>query len=146
MRDGVLYAGLRGPVLEDHRAIILSVPLNVLFDHGTAEVTQLRPELGVDGMGKARGVRDLLAYEGRLLVLAGPVNDPPEGKPIKLGDYTVFSYGEGAEKLLDLEGYGSEIKPEALLPLGESDGILRALLFFDGPAGGQPTPIEFEFK
>ncbi|WP_348531823.1 MULTISPECIES: DUF3616 domain-containing protein [unclassified Mesorhizobium] len=146
VRDGFLYAGLRGPVLEDHRAIILSVPLSVLFDHGAGDATQLRPELGVDGMGNARGVRDLLVYEGRLLVLAGPVNDPPKGQPIKLGDYTVFSYGEGAEKLLDLEGYGNEIKPEALLPIGESDGSIRALLFFDGPAGGQPTSIEVGFK
>ena len=122
------------------------MPLGVLFDGRTGKTTLLRPELGVDGMGNARGVRDLVTFEGRLLVLAGPVNDPPEGHSIELGDYTVFSYGDDAEKLLDLEGYGNEIKPEALLPLGESDRKLRALLLFDGPDVGQPTPIEIKLK
>ncbi|MER8817756.1 DUF3616 domain-containing protein [Mesorhizobium sp. M0142] len=146
VRDGVLYAGLRGPVPDDHRAAILSVPLPALFDGRSGKTTLLRPMLGVDHEGKARGVRDLVTFEGRLLVLAGPVNDPAKGHPIELGDYTVFSYGEDTEKLLDLEGYGSETKPEALLPLGESDGILRALLLFDGPEEGLPTPIEIKLK
>ncbi|MER9525022.1 DUF3616 domain-containing protein [Mesorhizobium sp. M0292] len=146
VRDGALLAGLRGPVLEGNRAVILSVPLGMLFDHGPGGATLLKLELGVDGEGHARGVRDLLAYQGKLLVLAGPVNDPPEGQPIKLGDYSVFSDGDQADKLLDLEGYGAEIKPEALLPLGEADGRLRVLLLFDGPAGGQPTPVEFGLK
>lgn len=143
--DGMLYAGLRGPVPDD-RAAILSLPLSALFDGGTGETTLLRPDLGTDGAGKARGVRDLAVFEGRLLVLAGPVKDPPEGHAIEIGDYTVFSYGDQAEKLLDLKGYGSEIKPEALLPLDESNGKLRALLLFDGPDEGQPTPIQIDLR
>ena len=37
-RDGMLYAGLRGPVSKDHQAAILSVPLHVLFDGNARSV------------------------------------------------------------------------------------------------------------
>ncbi|WP_165420920.1 DUF3616 domain-containing protein [Rhizobium ruizarguesonis] len=146
VREGTLYAGFRGPILTDHRAAILSVPLGVLFDSKTGDATLLRPELKVDTFGHPRGVRDLLTFEGKLLVLAGPENDPTKGHPIQLGDYAIFSYDQKANKLLDLKGYGSEVKPEALLPLSASDGKLRALLWFDGPDAGQPTPIEIDLK
>ncbi|EJB01763.1 Protein of unknown function (DUF3616) [Rhizobium leguminosarum bv. trifolii WSM597] len=146
VRDGTMYAGLRGPILTDHRAAILSVPLGVLFDKKTGDATLLRPELEVDSFGYPRGVRDLLAFEGKLLVLAGPENDPPKGHRIQLGDYAIFSYDQKAHKLLDLKGYGSEIKPEALLPLSAIDGKLCALLLFDGPEEGQPTPIGVELN
>ncbi|MER9651695.1 DUF3616 domain-containing protein [Mesorhizobium sp. M0199] len=146
VRDGALYAGLRGPVLADHRAAILSVPLGVLFDGKPGESSLLRLDLGLDSLSHARGIRDLVFLNGKLLILAGPEYDPAKGHPIELRDYAVFSYDQEAQKLLDLEGYGSDIKPEALLPLGEIDSKLRALLLFDGPDQGQPTPIEIDLK
>lgn len=147
VRGGDLCVGLRGPVLpDDHRAVILQVPLGVLFDGGTGETIPLDPDLGTDSMGAARGIRGLATFEGRLLILAGPVNDPPDDHPIALGDYAIFSYDDHAEKLLGLKGYGKEIKPEALLPLDENAGKLRALLLFDGPDKGQPTPIQIELR
>lgn len=146
VRNGDLYVGLRGPVLpDDHEAVILPVPLGVFFDGGMGETPPIKVDLGTDSTGAARGIRDLATFEGRLLILAGPVHDPPDGHPIARGDYTVFSYdGHAAKRLLDLEGYGEKIKPEALLPLDESAGKLRALLLFDGPDEGQPTPIQIE--
>jgi hypothetical protein len=146
VKDGTMYAGLRGPVLTDQRAAILSVPLGVLFDNKTGDATLLSPELKVDSFGYPRGVRDLAIFEGKLLVLAGPENDPPKGHPIQLGDYAIFAYDQKADKLLDLKGYGSEIKPEALLPLSVNNGKLHALLLFDGPDEGQPTPVEVDLK
>jgi hypothetical protein len=110
VRDGALYAGLRGPVLADHRAAILSVPLGVLFDGKTGKSTLLRLDLGLDSLSHARGVRDLVFFKGKLLILAGPEYDPAKGHPIELGDYAVFSYDQETKKLLDLKGYGSEIK------------------------------------
>ncbi|TBF24882.1 MULTISPECIES: hypothetical protein [Rhizobium] len=100
----------------------------------------------VDSFGYPRGVRDLVIFEGKLLVLAGPENDPPKGHPIQLGDYAIFAYDQKADKLLDLKGYGSEIKPEALLPPSANDCKLHALLLFDGPDEGQPTPVEVDPK
>lgn len=154
VRDCVLYAGLRSPVPEDRRAAILSVPLRALFDGETRkectviETVLRRLQLGVDCNGKARGVRDLATFGGRLMVLAGPVNDPPKGASIRQGDYTVFAYGDEGDKIegFDLKGYGSDIKPEALLPLDDSDGKLRALLLFDGPDEGRPTLIEQKWE
>ncbi|MGR9079520.1 DUF3616 domain-containing protein (plasmid) [Rhizobium leguminosarum] len=97
VREGTLYAGFRGPILTDHRAAILSVPLGVLFDSKTGDATLLRPELKVDTLGHPRGVRDLLTFEGKLLVLAGPENDPPKGNRIQLGDCAIFLRPEGRQ-------------------------------------------------
>lgn len=139
VRDGALYVGLRVPVLADHQAAILSVPLGMLFDGKPGESSLLRLDLGLDSLSHARGIRDLVFFNDKLLILAGPEYDPAKGHPIELGDYAIFSYDQETKKLLDLKGYGSEIKPEALLPLGEIDSKLRALLLFDGPDQGQPT-------
>jgi hypothetical protein len=146
-QDGFINVGLRGPVLDDGSAAILSAPLVAVFN-GQAEETKLhRVGLGKDTLGKPRGIRDLVAYGDGYLLLAGPVSDPPLGHDIKLGDYAVFWWkGRNATKLLDLKGYGKTVKPEALLPLDEENGKLRALLFFDGPKEGAPRPIEIDLR
>ena len=57
------------------------------------------------------------------LVLAGPVNDPPDGYEIQKGDYTVMSWSRTAiTGRFDLEGYGEKVKPETILPLEEKVG------------------------
>jgi Protein of unknown function (DUF3616) len=148
VRAGVLYAGMRGPTLKDGKAVILSVPVAVLFDGLTGKTRPpLRVSLGKDTLGKPRGIRDLTVHGKRFLILAGPVNDPPEGHDIERGDYAIYSYDRArarATKLLDLEPYGKKVKPEALLPLDEKNGKLRALLLFDGPEEGEPRPIEIQ--
>ncbi len=142
VRDGQLYAGMRGPVIEGKGAVILSAPLSAVFENRPGQAGVQFLDLGTDTGGKARGVRDMLAFGTGLLIVAGPVNDPPKGQPIKDGDYAIFSSaGPSLQKLMDLKAYGVKDKPEALLPLETHDGVLRALLFFDGPTEGDPTPI-----
>jgi hypothetical protein len=60
----------------------------------------------------------------------------------------VFAYRDQGDERegFDLKGYGSETKPEALLPLSESEGKMRALLLFDGPDEGRPTLIEQKWE
>jgi hypothetical protein len=135
-----LYVGMRGPVLGDGKAAVLSVPLRALFGGGGG-TGQLH---SVD-LGKRRGVRDLVAFDNGFLVLAGPVNDPPKGK-VSHGDYSVFWWnGNNQHKLLgDLDSYGKKVKPEALLPLDRRGAKLRILLFFDGPDEGAPRAVEVD--
>ena len=147
VRDGLLYAGMRGPVLPDGSAAILSAPLAAVFDGQAGEAKLHRVGLDKDTLGNPRGIRDLVAYGSGFLIVAGPAKDPPETHEIKLGDYAVYSYKDGtATKLLDLKPYGKKVKPEGLLPLDEKNGKLRALLLFDGPEQGEPRPIEIDWK
>jgi Protein of unknown function (DUF3616) len=146
VRGDRLYAGMRGPVLPDGNAAILSAPLAALFDGQPGEAQLHRVGLGEDTLGNPRGIRDLVAYGAGFLIVAGPVNDPPSGD-VEPGDYAIFSYsGDATKKLLDLKAYGKKVKPEGLLPLDEKNGKLRALLLFDGPKEGSPTPIEIDLN
>ena len=148
VRDGILYAGMRGPVLDDGNAVILSAPVAAVFD-GLANAAHLdEVRLGRDTMGKPRGIRDLVAYKFNFLLLAGPVSDPAD-QEIRPGDYAVYAWNgtDGAAKpLLDVKRYGKAVKPEALLPLDEKDGTLRALLLFDGPEEGAPRPVKIRLR
>lgn len=140
VRDGRLFAGMRGPLLEDGQAAILSVPLGALFDgqSGTARLHR------IDLMGR-RGIRDLTVFEDGFLVIAGPVDDPPGGETAA-GDYAVVWWdgGTATRVLAELPYFGRRVKPEALLPLDRGGGRLRVLMFFDGPADGAPKPMEID--
>jgi hypothetical protein len=140
VRDDRLYAGMRGPVLDDGKAAILSVPLAALFDGQPGEAKLHRVDLK-----KGRGVRDLVAFETGFLVLAGPENDPEDGK-VDDGDYAIYWWdGAGPAKLLGLlESFGKKVKPEALVPLDRTDHKLRVLLLFDGPVEGEPRPVKVD--
>jgi Protein of unknown function (DUF3616) len=140
VRDEQIYIGMRGPVLEDDNAAILSVPLAALFDGQQGEAKLHRV-----GLDKRRGVRDLAAFGTGFLVLAGPVNDPPDGK-IDDGDYAVYWWdGDHPARLLgSLESFGKKVKPEAILPIDRQDDKLRVLLFFDGPEEGAPRPVAID--
>jgi len=78
-------------------------------------------------------------------VLAGPENDPEDGK-VDDGDYAVYWWdGNGPVKNLGaLEPFGKKVKPEALVPLEHTDHKLRVLLFFDGPEEGEPRPVKID--
>jgi hypothetical protein len=141
VRDGKMYSGMRGPLLDGNHAAILSVPLAALFD-GQKGDAHLDP---VDLEG--RGIRDLVAFETGFLVLAGPVNDPPDPGEIKGGDYLVY-WWDGNTRVTRLNhpplAFGNKIKPEALLPIDRRDNKLRVLLFFDGPDEGAPRMVEID--
>ncbi|MFD0938877.1 DUF3616 domain-containing protein [Methylobacterium trifolii] len=147
VRDGRLHAGLRGPVLKDGSAAIVSVPLAGLFEDKPGTGTLATVALGPDSRGQPRGVRDLVAMPDGFLILAGPMLDPDDGAVAK-GDYTVFSWsGAGVpKKRLDLASYGHKVKPEALVPLDRRDDGVRALVFFDGPDEGAPRPVEVPLR
>lgn len=140
VQGGRLHAGLRAPVLADGKAAILSVPLAAMFEGAAA-----KSELHRLDLGDARGIRDLAAFGGGFLVLAGPVKDPPGGA-IEAGDYRVVWWdGASVTRTLGLlPSYGTRVKPEALLPLGLTEGRLRVLLLFDGPEEGAPRAVEID--
>ena len=145
VRDGMLFAGLRAPVLDGRDAVVLAVPLDTVFRGESPKPKRLAFRLGVDTSGKARGVRDIIALGERFLILAGPEQDPKDkGYHTRRGDYAIFEYSEGSEPrlLLDLDGFGIAVKPEALLPLSRAGNVLRALLLFDGPKDGAPRVVQ----
>ena len=148
IRGTILYVGMRGPVLENGSAVILSTPLAAIFDGEQAQAKMHPLALGKDTLGKPRGIRDLASYKSAFLLLAGPVNDPPPGRDIQLGDYSIYSWdGDAAvKKLIDLKGYGRKVKPEALLPLDGNQERARVLLMFDGANEGSPTSLEIDLK
>lgn len=140
VQGGRLLAGLRGPVMPDGKAAILSLPLAALFDGAAGSAELHRVDLG-----DRRGVRDLTAFEGGFLVLAGPVKDPPGGG-ISAGDYEAVWWDGAAttKRLGGLPSFGAKVKPEALLPLGRANGRLRLLVLFDGPEEGAPRMVEVD--
>lgn len=146
-----LHVGLRAPVLSDSgdaggaKAVILSTPLEAIFgpSQGKDASTLTRLDLKTQA-GAPRGIRDLVAYKGSLMMIAGPVLDPKDGA-VKEGDYAIYRFSDGqATKLAELPGYGTRIKPEALLPLDQKDDMLRALILFDGPEEGGGRTVTFK--
>ncbi len=136
IRGHRLFAGFRGPVLNDERAVILSVSLAALFEEQAPDTT-----LHFLSLGRGRGVRDLAAFAGGLLVLAGPMAD-------RGGHYSVYWWDGASDtpKLLkDLARYrenGIDLRPEAILPLDQTPAGLRVLVLFDGAKEGGPRAIE----
>jgi len=135
--DKTLYAGFRGPVLKDDegksRAVVLSAELDALFDGGAAQHKLFRLPLG-----QGRGVRDLAAFEGGILILAGPAADEP-------GTYAIYSWdgeGESVKPLAELSQFKPKRKPEGLLALDKSGAKLRVLIIFDSDENGKPTAVE----
>jgi hypothetical protein len=144
-----LYIGLRGPVL-DTGAVVISVSASAVFDGSEVDSKPHLLDLDKDTRGNARGVRDLVRYGSGFLVLAGPVNDPENGK-VEDGDYAIYLWNgaDGASKpdrLVDLESRGKKIKPEAILPLQGDAERVRLLLMFDGPEKGSPIPLDVKLK
>ena len=94
--------------------------------------------------GEPRGIRDLAPFRDGFLIIAGPAVDPPDDA-VADGDYTLFySAGDRLEEVLKLPGYGTKVKPEAVLPLAEAGGMVEALLLFDGPEEGAGRTVTFK--
>lgn len=139
VRDGRFYAGFRSPLIANGKAALLSVRVAALFEDAEPDAHLFELDLG------GRGIRDLAVFETGLLVLAGPVQDPSDGK-ISRGDYRVFWRDtQGNLKLLaELEAFGDKIKPEAIQPIGYNEGKLQVLVMFDGAKEGGPRLIEID--
>ncbi len=130
VRDGQLYVGFRGPVL-DGTAYLLRVAAAPLFAGQPAD-----PRLLPIALGPGRGVRDLAAVASGLLVLAGPEAD--QGATFAL----FFWDGSGARPRLLGElskGQEAKAKPEGLLVLDEDAASYRVLVFHDGARDGAPA-------
>lgn len=130
VKDGQLYVGLRGPVL-DGTAYLLRVAAAPLFAGQPAD-----PRLLPIALGPGRGVRDLAAVASGLLVLAGPEAD--QGATFAL----FFWDGSGARPRLLGElrqGQEAKAKPEGLLVLDEDAASYRVLVFHDGARDGAPA-------
>jgi hypothetical protein len=146
VKGGVLTLGFRGPSVEG-AAVVLSLPLLALFEAKPGQASVELLPLGVDTNGKARGIRDIVAVADGFVGIAGSVTDPADKSyEIRRGDYALFWWdGKAAPTLRDLDGYGVQIKPEALVPLEFRAGKMRALLLFDGPPAGRPQVVNTEF-
>jgi len=141
--QGRLYVGLRAPTFEGERAAIFSFDQDAPFD-GTPAAAQL----DLLALGPKRGVRDLAAQGGDILILAGPAYEPntapSAGKP---GEYAIYRWNRAGSLALlkDLPQYSEDgvlLKPEAILPLGaHPDGTLDVLLLFDGASEGGPRLV-----
>jgi hypothetical protein len=147
VRDQNLYVGMRGPVIGTDAAV-LSVPLTAVFGGPPAAAKLHKLAVETDTLGKSRGVRDLTRYGSGFLVLAGPVNDPPEDREIQLGDYSIYTWDgqSGLKRVHQLPAFGKKVKPEALLPLDGDTERVRVLVLFDGPEKGAPRPLEVKLK
>jgi hypothetical protein len=143
VRGADLYAGLRGPVLDDGSAVIARVPLNAVFDGAEGTATLFRLPLGKDTQMDPRGIRDLTISGDEFFLIAGPEQDPPKKHDIALGDYAIYSWSEGAApvKRLDLAPTGDSDKPEGLTILDQDAARARALVLYDGPKEGQPMAV-----
>jgi hypothetical protein len=135
IRNDLLLAGFRGPVLDGNRAVVVSVRIDTLFGGSGTDHRLFRLPLG-DG----RGVRDLAVFENVILILAGPVENGP-------GVYAVYAWdgeSENVRRLAELSSFDPERKPEGLLPLDRTPSGLRVLILFDSEKEGAPTPVEIE--
>jgi uncharacterized protein DUF3616 len=134
--DNVLFAGLRGPLVDNNRAAIVSAPVDTLFGGaGTAHQLDRLP------LGEGRGVRDLAVFDNRVLILAGPAADAS-------ANYAIFSWDTKSEQvnLLAYLLFDTLRKPEGLLPLDKTASGLRVLILFDGEEEGSPTPITIPLR
>lgn len=145
IKDGILYAGLRAPVLAPGRATVATVPVAALFDGKPG-----LPELTLHSLtvGSGNGIRDLALHKGEFIVLAGSSPELEKGDP---GKYFVYRWaGKG-----DVKGAGAEVpvypgqagdkskypKPEAILPLEDTSDGLRILVIYEGAREGRPRDL-----
>jgi hypothetical protein len=130
-----LFAGFRGPSLDNGQAAILSVRLDSLFEGGAPE-----PRLHRLSVAQGQGIRDLARFGEGLLVLAGPsVEDEVP--------YVVYWWNPSHDRLQRLAditkatGAGEDRKPEAILPLDQGPSGLRVLVLLDGAEEGEPRKV-----
>jgi len=142
---GFLHFDFRGPAI-DGTAPILSVNAKALFE-------ALAPDGAVTflNIGKGRGVRDLSAIKGGILVLAGPDDDKAnkdvkwtvgvwDGVPSRTPDYKeLATLVTDDVKLRDCD---KELKLEAMAVIEDLPTRLTLVIMSDGMCDGGPLTFE----
>ena len=153
--DGTrLFFGFRGPTDPNGTsAKILRVNAAPFFDGGDPE-----PVLADVEIGRHRGIRDLQAVPGGLLILAGPDDDADDDDKSVLDSGWIISFwdkepGTPAKVLArlhlsdveprpcdskDKQKPGEAIKPEGLAVLSEDAESFQVLVLSDGMCDGGP--------
>ena len=147
VRDGRLYFGFRGPVLNGV-ALVLSVDADALFASNAG--SSARPALARLALGSGRGIRDMVAVRNGFLLLAGP-DDTPANQ--NAGWVVAWWDGQGTAEggvvqprflaTLDLSRVtlrkcDKELKPEAMAVLEETPAAYQLLVLSDGMCDGGP--------
>lgn len=145
IREGILYIGLRAPVLAPGRATVATVPVEALFD-GKPDVPKLT--LHSLTVGEGNGIRDLVLHEGAFLVLVGPAAGLDDKDPGRYSIYRWAGTGDVARPGADVPVYPAKgrdksayPKPEAILPLGRTSDGLRILVIYEGAQEGRPRDL-----
>ena len=148
VRDGQLYFGFRGPVL-DGVARVLAVDADALF--GSEAGRALETTITSLALGQRRGIRDMVAVKTGILLLAGPDDSSAsqnvgwvlawwDGKP---GESSTSVVQPRLLAALDLGGVklrncDKELKPEAMTVLEETPSVYKLLVLSDGMCDGGP--------
>ncbi len=142
--DGaILYAGVRAPAV--NHAFVVGVPVADLFAEGPAPLAAA-PTVATVALGPGVGIRDLAPLPGgRLLVLGGPTRDDCATHFGLFVALPPFVGQSEARRILELDdvlssgarcGNENRAKAEAVLPIGDADGMLRVIVLFDGLQNG----------
>lgn len=151
VRDGRLYFGFRGPVLQG-TAGVLAVDADALFSASPAE--KVHASLTPLQVGAGRGIRDMVAVAHGFLVLAGPDDEPTHGN----AGWTVLWWdGQPSTATvtprtlasldlshIPLRRCDKETKPEAITVLAETAQAYQLLVLSDGMCDGGPMRFNVE--
>jgi hypothetical protein len=145
IRDGQLYFGFRGPVLNGV-AKVLAVDADALFSSEAASTPGTT--LTSLALGQRRGIRDMVAVKTGFLLLAGP-DDSSTSQSV--GWVVAWWDGKAATSVvqprllaaLDLSDVklrqcDKELKPEAITVLEETPAAYKLLVLSDGLCDGGP--------
>jgi hypothetical protein len=125
VKDGMLYVGFRGPVLRGNFVPVISFEFEQPHDY----------ELNFVRLG-GRGIRDMVAVDGGFLILAGPVGDGDTSFELYFWNGQDCVPGDGGyDGYVSLIGgipTNSDIKPEGMAVLAESEHAWRLLIVRDG--------------
>ncbi len=130
-REGVLFFGLRSPVI-DGQATVLEVKADDLFAGGGSMKKHAL------ALGPGRGIRDIVAVTGGFLVLSGGCGADRVPKSAEDYQFHFWSGGEGAAPVFIGTLGKTEGKAEGLLVVRDEGKGLDVVVFFDGIKNGGP--------
>jgi len=129
-----LFFGFRAPVTKDG-TVVLQVAVDRLFGESTSEPVRHFLNLGTN-----YGIRDMVAHDGRILILTGGAQDH-QLVPV------VWSWRpESTPRLLTVLDTPSGYKAESLMVLEQDDDHLKVLVLFDSRKNGEPLEFEIPSK
>lgn len=129
-KDGVLFIGLRGPLMEGGALVLEADAARLMASPARVEFQLHRLQLGPN-----LGVRELVSIKEGFLILGGasPTDESADG-------FFLFHWpGPGAEAARIAAIPNPPGKAEGLLVLSETAADIEILLFFDGVENGAPT-------